>query len=83
MGAPFPATVDLRCDAKGVLSVSWLQAPVVERDRKILLKQLHLRFGELPPAVVTRVEAADTAHLDRWAERVVTASTLEGVLDPA
>ena len=50
--------------------------------RAQLLKQLRLRFGELPAAVVARVEAADVPELDAWTERFVTASRLEDVLGP-
>lgn len=51
-------------------------------ERRVLLKQLRLRFGELPAAVVARVEAADVPELDVWTERVMTASQLEDVLRP-
>jgi len=51
--------------------------------RAQLLKLLRLRFGALPAAVVARVEAAEVQELDVWAERFVTASRLEDVLDPA
>jgi hypothetical protein len=55
-----------------------------ERDaeRRVLLKQLRLRFGELPAAVVARVEAAEVPELEAWTERFVTASRLEDVLGP-
>jgi hypothetical protein len=49
---------------------------------RVLLRQLRLRFGELPTAVVMLVEAADVPELDVWIERVVTASQLEDVLGP-
>ena len=51
-------------------------------ERRLLLKQLRLRFGELPAAVVARVEEAELPELDAWAERFVTASRLEDVLGP-
>jgi len=51
-------------------------------ERRVLLKQLRVRFGELPPAVIARIEAADVAELDAWAERVVTASRLDEVVGP-
>ena len=55
-----------------------------ERDvaRRMLLKQLRLRFGELSAAVVARVEAAELPELEAWTERFVTASRLEDVLGP-
>ncbi len=51
-------------------------------ERRVLLKQLRLRFGQLPAAVVARVEAAEVPELDLWTERFVTASRLEDVLEP-
>jgi Putative transposase, YhgA-like len=50
--------------------------------RRVLLKMLRLRFGELPSPVVARIEAAEVAELDAWAERFVTATRLEDVLGP-
>ena len=52
-------------------------------ERRVLLKLLRLRFGELPAAVIARVEAAEVPELDVWTERVVTASRLDDVLGPA
>ncbi|MFS8066845.1 MAG: Rpn family recombination-promoting nuclease/putative transposase, partial [Byssovorax sp.] len=49
-------------------------------ERRVVLKLLRLRFGELPAAVVARVEAAEVPELDVWTERVMTASRLEDVL---
>jgi hypothetical protein len=49
-------------------------------ERRLLLKQLRLRFGELPAGVVARIEAAEAPELDVWAERIITASRLEDVL---
>lgn len=51
-----------------------------EGQRSTLLKQLRLRFGELPEPVVARVRAADAGQIDGWIERVLTAPTLEDVL---
>ena len=50
--------------------------------RRVLLKQLRLRFGELPAAILARIEAAELSELDPWTERVITASSLEDVLGP-
>jgi predicted transposase YdaD len=48
----------------------------------ILLRQLQGRFGPIPEAVRSRVEAADRTTLEQWSNRVVSAPTLEAVLWP-
>lgn len=45
-----------------------------------LRKQLELRFGPLDAADLARLEAADVDSLDRSAERVLTATTVNEVL---
>jgi hypothetical protein len=50
-------------------------------QRKILLKQLRARFGELPEAAVARVNAAELGQLDTWAERVLSGQTLADVIE--
>ncbi|MFF0501306.1 DUF4351 domain-containing protein [Nocardia aobensis] len=44
---------------------------------ELLLRQLTVKFGHLPADVVDRVQAGDAAELETWAERVVTATTLD------
>jgi len=51
-----------------------------EGTQKTLLKQLQVRFGALPDSVLARVKAAGSAELDLWAERILTAPTLEDIL---
>jgi len=50
-------------------------------EERSLLKLLRARFGTLPEAAVARVYAADTTRLDAWLDRVLTAATLDEVLD--
>jgi hypothetical protein len=52
-------------------------------QRRLLLKQLRQRFGDLPAAVVHRIEAADSTQLDGWFDRIIPASTLDDVLGHA
>ncbi|XXT16983.1 Rpn family recombination-promoting nuclease/putative transposase [Sorangium sp. So ce429] len=52
----------------------------LEGQRSTLLKQLRLRFGELPEPVVARVRAADAGQVERWTERVLSAPTVDDVL---
>ncbi|WP_434045060.1 MULTISPECIES: DUF4351 domain-containing protein [Sorangium] len=56
------------------------QAGRLEGQRSTLLKQLRLRFGELPEPVVARVRAADAAQIEAWTERVLTSPTLHDCL---
>jgi hypothetical protein len=50
-------------------------------ERSLLLRLLRARFGELSPATVARVEAAEMMDLERWGERMFDARTLADVLD--
>jgi len=52
-----------------------------EGRAEILVKQLRLKFGEPSPATVQRVRDGSEADLDRWAERVLTATRLAEVFD--
>lgn len=49
--------------------------------RKVLIRLLQMRFGELSPATIERLEGADADTLERWAERVLSASRLADVLE--
>ena len=48
--------------------------------REVVLQQLNRRFGPLPEPSQPTVDAADEATLDRWIDRVLTASSLDEVL---
>ncbi|MDI1480017.1 DUF4351 domain-containing protein [Polyangium sp. y55x31] len=51
-----------------------------EGQRSLLLQLLRRRFGELPPAVVARVEAADTQALESFAARLLVAKSADEVV---
>lgn len=53
---------------------------IAEGKRQMLLRLLRTRFGELAETLVARIEAAGTAELDLWAERVLSARTPEEVV---
>lgn len=92
-GAPFPAVTGLD-EFKTVLesnmqtwSERWFsqgrltgreEGRVAERADS-LLWFLKYKFGELDPATVTRVQAADAVTLLRWRERLANARSLEDV----
>jgi hypothetical protein len=44
------------------------------------LRQLRARFGEVPASALARVENADIALLEQWAERMLSAKTLDEAL---
>lgn len=48
--------------------------------RTILTRQLQRRFGELPAPALARIAAADSSQLERWADRVLDATSLDDVL---
>jgi hypothetical protein len=52
-----------------------------EGQVELLLKLLSHRFGELSPEVEERVRKASAKQLDVWAERVLSAASLQEVLD--
>jgi hypothetical protein len=53
----------------------------LEGRAQMLLQQLRARFGRVPADAKARVLAAKEATLTRWSLRVLTAPTLEAVLD--
>ncbi|MEO5731634.1 MAG: hypothetical protein ABI134_25115, partial [Byssovorax sp.] len=48
--------------------------------QEILLRLLRQRFGSVPATTVARVVKAGAAELDRWADRVLLAESLDAVL---
>ena len=53
-----------------------------EGESAMLLLQIALKFGPPDPGILHRIETADTDTLLRWAERILTARTLDQVLTP-
>jgi Domain of unknown function (DUF4351) len=50
--------------------------------RDLLIKQLTLRFGPLPRAAMSRIQAAGPDQLEHWGERLLSASSLDDVFTP-
>ena len=48
--------------------------------RNVLLRMLRSRFGALPETAEARIQAAEVAQLEVWADRILTAATLDEVL---
>ena len=53
----------------------------VEASARLVAKLLKLRFGELPKSVLEQLQGASTEQLDVWAERVLTAPSLQAVFE--
>jgi predicted transposase YdaD len=53
---------------------------IEQGERKLLLRQLVRRFGELPEKVVDRVNAASVEELERWADQILDAESIDDVL---
>ena len=54
----------------------------IEGRADLLLRLLTQRFGPLPTPITDRVRAGTTADLDRWADAVLTAPSLDAVFAP-
>jgi hypothetical protein len=48
--------------------------------RKVLLRLARKRFGDMSPTVEERIRSADSDTLDRLAERILTATTIDELL---
>jgi hypothetical protein len=55
---------------------------VAQGRADMVLRQLALRFGPLPPDVMARISAGSSAELDGIGERLLTAKSLEEALGP-
>jgi putative YhgA-like transposase/uncharacterized protein DUF4351 len=63
--------------------VKWKQADQQEGEARMLTRQLEKRFGSLKPEVRQRLERAEIAQLESWAERIFDADSLEALLGEA
>ncbi len=52
----------------------------IEGRVELLLHQMTRRFGNLPPGARSRVLAATTQEIDVWADAVLHADSVDGVL---
>ena len=50
-----------------------------EGELAILSRQLERRFGPLGPAVTERLQKANAAEVERWADNILVARTLDEV----
>jgi len=57
----------------------WEQKGRREGEATVLMRLLELKFGSLKPEDRARIDGADTERLVEWAERVLTARSLDEV----
>jgi len=57
-----------------------IEQGIEQGNRQLVTRLLRLRFGELPAWAEQRVLDGTASDIDRWAERVLTASTVEEAL---
>ena len=48
-------------------------------EARLLRRQLIRRHGDLPTEVTQRLEKASTGEIERWADKILTAKTLDDV----
>ena len=51
-----------------------------EGRAEVLVRQLRVKFGEVPEEALARLRSASIDQLDSWAERVLTANSIEEAL---
>ncbi|WP_291321881.1 hypothetical protein [Desulfonatronospira sp.] len=57
-----------------------MQKGVQKGEAQLLIRQMSLKFGQIPEDKQRLVESADSESLIRWSERILTAQSLEEVL---
>ena len=79
-------TGKLKMELKAMSATSEFANNVIIQDllrddrANMLRKQLAAKFGSLPKWVGERLETATSPQIERWAKKILTADTLEGVL---
>lgn len=64
-----------------ILIQQGLERGIAQGQAVLLLRQLSFKFGPLPAEIDERVRTATSAELERWAERVLSAATLDAVFE--
>ena len=57
--------------------LTWADQMIERGKREALLRQLRLRFGEVPASLVSRIEEVEGPTLDELIDRVVTVASLD------
>jgi hypothetical protein len=78
--------VNAQAEATLMSTAERIEKEAHERGRReglmsLLERQLMARFGAVPDHLAQRVRAASIADLERWADAVLFADTIDGVFD--
>jgi hypothetical protein len=57
------------------IAEQWVQEGRQEGEAKALLRRVQVKFGPPDPAVAARIAAAESAQVERWLERILTANS--------
>jgi hypothetical protein len=56
------------------IAEQWVQEGWQEGEAKALPRRVQVKFGPPEPAVAARIAAAESAQVERWLERILTAN---------
>jgi hypothetical protein len=62
------------------IAEQWEQQGMEKGEAKALLRQIQVKFGPPEPAVAARIAAAESAQVERWLERMLTAKSPDELL---
>jgi uncharacterized protein DUF4351 len=52
-----------------------------EEARRLVSRLIRLKYGDLPAWAVLKLDQADTNQLEYWAEHILTAESIEALLE--
>ena len=56
------------------IAEQWEQQGLEKGEAKALPRRVQVKFGPPEPAVAARIAAAESAQVERWLERILTAN---------
>ncbi len=59
-----------------------LERGLEQGERRLVLRMLAQRFGELPTAVVKRLDSMSASEIESLSDRILTAATLHDLFGP-
>lgn len=78
--AQVQSTILERNDIVSTLAEQWMEEGEKRGRQSIVRRQIELKFGPLDSRGMSRLDAADDVTLERYAARVLTATSVEEAL---